>query len=151
MTTTSAPSVPRDTVEDHEHASAVRGAIAWSTFGFAVLQSVCTFFAAANGLRLAIGVGALALSAGATSLIKDLHADALRIPMVAIALIGTLVNLAVLWQIRYLRSRPSAQWRRQTPDARKLRGERVQFVLAVVSLILIAVEEGLHLHFHGHL
>lgn len=124
--------------------------MAWSSFGFAVLQSVCTFFAAANGLRLTIGLGALALSAGATSLIKDLHADAMRIPMVAIALIGSLLNLAVLAQIRRLRKRPAAQWRR-TSVAGKLRGERLQFLLAIVSLFLIVVEEGLHLYFHGHL
>jgi hypothetical protein len=143
--------VAHDESEKHEHASAVRGAVAWSSFGFALLQSICTFFAAANGFRLAIGVGALALSAGAASAVKDLHGDALRIPMVAIALLGSLLNLAVLAQIRQLRRRPSAQWRRAAPEGRKLRGERVQFLLAVASLVLIVVEEGLHLHFHGHL
>ena len=151
MTTTPVAPVAHDELEGHEHASAVRGAMAWSSFGFAVLQSICTFFAAANGIRLGIGVGALALSAGAASFVKDLHADALRIPMVAIALVGSLLNLAVLAQIRWLRNRPAAQWRRQTSAAGKLRSERVQYVLAIASLVLIVVEEALHYHFHGHI
>jgi hypothetical protein len=36
--------------------------IAWSSFFFALLQSICTFFAAVDGLRLVIGIGSLALS-----------------------------------------------------------------------------------------
>ncbi len=151
MTTTSAPAVARDEIGKNEHTSAMRGAVAWSSFGFAVLQSICTFFAAANGLRLTIGVGSLVLSAGATSFVKDLHADALRLPMVTVALVGSLVNLIVLAQMRRLRNRPAAQWRRQAPAPGKLRGERVQYVLAVSSLALIVVEEALHLYFHGHI
>lgn len=152
MTTTPVPTtVARDNMEHREHAVAVRGAVAWSSFGFAVLQSICTFFAAANGFRLAIGVGSLALSAGATSLLRNLHADTLRIPMVVIALLGSLLNLAVLGQMRRLRNRPAAQWRRRTPTAGKIRGERMQYLLAITSLVLIAVEEALHLQFHGHL
>jgi hypothetical protein len=41
-----------------------QSAIAWSGFFFALLQSVCTFFAALDGLRLLIGIGSLAVSAG---------------------------------------------------------------------------------------
>ena len=40
-----------------------QGVIAWSSFFFTVLQSICTFFAAVDGLRLVIGVGSLAVSA----------------------------------------------------------------------------------------
>ncbi len=32
-----------------------QGVIAWSSFFFAVLQSICTFFAAVDGLRLVVG------------------------------------------------------------------------------------------------
>jgi hypothetical protein len=127
----------------------VQSAIAWSSFFFALLQSVCTFFAAANGLRFVVGVGSLVLSAGAGAMVDRFHADALRIPMIAFALIGSLLNLAVVAQIRRLRRRPASQWRQQPPSARKLQMERLQIVLSVATLALITVEEGLHYHFHG--
>jgi hypothetical protein len=36
--------------------------IAWSSFLFALLQSICTFFAVVDGLRLVIGIGSLVVS-----------------------------------------------------------------------------------------
>ena len=57
------------------------GVIAWSSFVFAVLQSVCTFFAAVDGLRVAIGVGALVLGAGVGGFVHQLHSDLIRLPM----------------------------------------------------------------------
>ena len=128
----------------------MRGALAWSSFAFAVLQSICTFFAAANGLRVAIGLGSLVLSAGAGAMVRGFHADALRIPMVAFALLGSVINLAVLAQIRRLRHRGSAQWRQRPLSAHKRRMERTQFALAIVSLVLLAIEEVLHYQIHGH-
>ena len=125
--------------------------IGWSSFFFAVLQSVCTFFATVNGLRLAIGIGALALSGGVRATVHWLHSDAVRVPMIVLALLGTLLNLVVLWQIRRLRNRPAAQWRQKPVSARTVRMERAQLVLSIVTLVLIVVEESIHLRWHGHL
>lgn len=130
---------------DSENAGGAQNAIVWSSFLFALLQSICTFFAAANGLRFAVGLGALV----AGSIVGRFHADAIRIPMIVLALIGSLVNLAVIAQIRRLRRRPASQWRQQPPSPRKLRTERLQVVLSVVTLILVVVEEGFHYHYHG--
>jgi hypothetical protein len=149
MTTTPVRPLPPETSEVEKHAMSVPGAVAWSSFLFALLQSICTFFAAANGLRFAVGLGALVLSAGAGAMVERFHADALRIPMIALALIGSLLNLAILAQVRRLRRRPSSQWRQQQPSARQLRMERLQIVLSVATLVLVAVEEGLHYHYHG--
>jgi hypothetical protein len=77
------------------------------------------------------------------------HADALRIPMVVLAVIGSLLNLVVLAQVRRLRRRPASQWRQQPPGPHKLRMERLQIILSVATLALVAVEEGLHYGFHG--
>lgn len=152
MTTTSVPPpVQQNEPANDSPASGVRGALAWSSFGFAVLQSICTFFAAANGLRLAIGVGSLVLSAGVGTMVRHFHADALRIPMVVFALLGSIINLAVLAQVRRLRHRGSAQWRQRPLSAQKRRMERTQFVLAIASLVLLAIEETLHYQIHGHL
>ena len=148
MTTTPvrplAPTADADT-----EAGGVQSAIAWSSFLFALLQSICTFFAAANGLRFAVGLGSLVLSVGAGTMVDRFHADAIRIPMIVVALIGSLLNLAVVAQIRRLRHRPASQWRQQPPSPRKLRMERLQVVLSVITLVLVVVEEGLHYHYHG--
>jgi hypothetical protein len=151
MTTT--PVRPLAPTEDatREVAESVHGAIAWSSFFFALLQSVCTFFAAANGLRFAVGLGSLVLSAGAGAMVDRFHADALRVPMICLALVGSLLNLAVVAQIRRLRRRPASQWRQRPPTPRKLHMERLQIVLSAATLALIAVEEILHYHYCGHL
>src|SRR5580698_8584834 len=70
--------------------------IAWSSFFFALLQSVCTVFAALDGVRLLIGVSSLALSASVGSALDRFHTDWLRVPMIGLALLGSLLNLAVL-------------------------------------------------------
>lgn len=126
-----------------------RRVIAWSSLFFVLLQSVCTFFVALDGLRVLIGVGALASVTEAGVVWDRVHTDWIRLPMVGFALIGALLNLTILLRIRRLRARPSSQWRQQPLTARQIRMERVQFVLAVVTLILIAVEELTHFHtFH---
>ena len=128
-----------------------RGLIAWSSFFFALLQSICTFFAALEGLRLAIGIGSLALSAGVGTALDRFHADWIRIPMIGLALLGSLTNLAVLAQIRRLRRRPASQWRQKPPSLRKVRMERVQLILSIATLALIGVEEYLHFRWCHHL
>lgn len=128
-----------------------RSVIAWSSFFFSLLQSLCTFFATVNGLRLAIGIGALAVSSSIGAAIRWFHSDLIRLPMVVLALIGSLLNLVVLWQVRRLRSRPAAQWRQTPVSAGKIRMERVQLVLSIATLILLGIEEYWHLTWHHHL
>ena len=150
MTTTPVQPRPAETIELKHNTMSVPGAVAWSTFLFALLQSVCTFFAAANGLRFAVGLGSLVLGAGAGAMVDRFHADGLRIPMVGLAVAGSLLNLAILAQVRRLRRRPSSQWRLQPVSARRLRMERLQIVLSVATLALVVVEEIFHHHYNGH-
>jgi len=128
-----------------------QGAIAWSSFFFALLQSICTFFAALAGLRLVIGIGSVALTAGAGALLDRFHADWIRIPMIVLALFGALLNLVVLLQIRRLRNRPASRWRQVPASPRKIRMEQVQFALSIATFVLIAVEECFHLREFRHL
>ncbi len=130
------------------HPSAVR-AISWGSFAFAALQSVCTALIALSGIRLAIGLGSLALAAGVTGWLDRFHADKIRIPMMLFALFGACLNLFVLWHARRLRERPSAQWRRQPMSLRKQHGERIQVALAVLTLVLLIAEESIHIKLHG--
>ena len=134
--------------KDRENA---RGIVAWSSFVFALLQSLCTFFGAANGLRTLIGVCAITLSASAATFLTEFHSSWFRRPMNGLAVAGALLNLIVLWQIRRLRARPAAQWRQAPVSAKKLRSERIQLVLSIVTLVLVGIEEYLHLSWHGRL
>ncbi len=77
--------------------------INWSALLFAVLQSVCSAFIALNGVRLLIGVGAFAAASGALKLADRMHIPAIRIPMMLLALGGSVLNLVVLWQVWRLR------------------------------------------------
>jgi len=138
-------------LRDGDGQQLARTTIAWSSLAFAVLQSVCTFFAAMNGLRVGIGLGSLALAASTTSAIDRFHNGWLRVPMIVLAVLGSILNLIVLWQIRRLRNLPAAQWRQAPPKPRKLRSERLQLVLSILTLILVALEERQHLIWLRHL
>jgi hypothetical protein len=150
MTTTPVRPSPAETIALKEDAVDVPGVVAWSSFLFALLQSICTFFAAANGLRFAVGLGSLVLSASAGAMVDRFHADAFRIPMVSLAVVGSLLNLAILAQIRRLRGRGASQWRQHSLSPHKLRTERLQITLSIATLALVAVEEILHHHYSGH-
>ena len=116
---------------------------------FILLQSACTAVMAISGIRVAIGLGSLAAAAGLHRPATGFHADAIRIPMMVLAIGGSLVNLYVLWRIRTLRARPSSQWRVQPATAKQKRNETLQIILAIFTLALVAAEYGTHLIVHG--
>jgi uncharacterized membrane protein len=151
MSSAEIPKPVTPALRDGDGQQLARTTIAWSSLAFAVLQSVCTFFAAMNGLRVGIGLGSLALAASTTSAIDRFHNGWLRVPMIVLAVLGSILNLIVLWQIRRLRNLPAAQWRQAPPKPRKLRSERLQLVLSILTLILVALEERQHLIWLRHL
>jgi hypothetical protein len=122
----------------------------WSGFFLAFLQSVCSTFIALHGIRLLVGIGAVVLASSAWHLAERLHADAIRIPMMLLALIGSLLNLAALWQVRRLRRRGSSAWRQQPLTQRKRRSEALQLALSVLTLILLSAEEIAHYKLKGN-
>lgn len=122
--------------------------ISWSSFTFALLQSLCTAVLTISGVRVLIGVGALAAAASTDAPVTGWHRDAIRIPMMLLALAGAFVNLYVLWRVRRLRRRPAAQWRVQQLTAKELRSERWQFVLSILTLVLLAAEWMAHSIIH---
>jgi hypothetical protein len=111
---------------------------------FIVLQSMCTAVMAISGVRVIIGLSALAAAAGLNRPASGYHADTIRIPMMTIAVVGSLVNLYVVWRIRSLRNRPAAQWRAQPVNTRQRRAEAFQIGLALLSLVLVAIEWWTH-------
>lgn len=112
----------------------------------AVLQSVCTAVLTINGIRFGIGLAALA--AGTIAPLHRFHRDAIRVPMLTIAVVGAIVNLLVLAWIRHLRTRPSAQWRRRELTSKERRSERLQVAMAILTLVLVGVEMWAHVVVH---
>ena len=112
----------------------------WSGIVFALLQSACTAVIAISGVRVAIGLSALAAAAGIHAPAHGFHQDAIRIPMMALAFLGAILNLFVIWKVRSLRSKPAAQWRQQQLTKKKLNSERFQIALSVLTLLLLAAE-----------
>src|ERR1700749_474300 len=110
-----------------------------SAFLFAFLQTVCPAVVAISGVRVLIGLGALA-AAGSGTVLYAWHADAIRIPMMLVAAFGAALNLFVIWHVRRLRARPASQWRIAPLSAGKLRGERMQIALAVLTYVCLAAE-----------
>src|SRR5579864_5744502 len=111
-----------------------------ASISFAILQSACTAVFVISGFRLAIGLSALAAAAGIHAPARGFHSDALRIPMMLLALAGALINLYVIWKIRRLRNNPAAQWRRQPLSKKTIYSERLQIGLAILTLALLCAE-----------
>ena len=120
------------------------GRLGWASFALALLQSLCTAVLTISGIRVALGLSALAAASGIYAPATGWHQDAIRIPMLIVATAGAIVNLAVIAWIRHLRNRPAAQWRRRERTAKEKRSERLQIVLAVVTLILVGLETWMH-------
>jgi hypothetical protein len=116
---------------------------------FILLQSACTAVMAISGLRLLIGVGSLAAASGLKVFAGAFHGDAIRIPMMIVAVGGSLINLYVLWRIRTLRGRSSSRWRVRTATHTERRAESIQIALAILTLLMVAVEWFAHIRLHG--
>jgi hypothetical protein len=115
--------------------------VSLTSFFFVLLQSACTAVIAISGVRVAIGLSALAEATfGIHAPAHGFHRDAIRIPMMIAATAGSLINLYVVWRIRKLRARPASQWRVQVATPKQRRSEVFQIVLAIATLVLVAAE-----------
>lgn len=121
-----------------------------SAFVFALLQSLCPAVIALSAVRVAIGAGALVFAAGTAAAIGTFHQALVRIPMMLFALVGATVNLFVIWQLRRLRKRPAAQWRMTPVTVKKLRSERLQIGLALLTYVCLITEWVTHIKLHHH-
>lgn len=116
---------------------------------FILLQSACAAFMALSGLRLLIGIGSLAAATTGMHLLASIHGEAIRIPMEIVAVAGAVINLSAIWRVRSLRARPSSQWRVGSVPASTRRTEWIQVALAILTLVLVAIEWVIHIHLHG--
>jgi hypothetical protein len=123
----------------------------WSGLFLAFLQSVCSAFLALHGIRFLVGVGAVVLASSAWGLAERLHINAIRVPMMLIAFGAALLNLLALWQVGRLRRRSASAWRQQPLTPGKLRSERWQLALSLLTLFLLFAEALAHFKLNGTL
>jgi len=121
----------------------------WSGLFLAFIQSVCSAFIALHGIRFLVGIGAVVLASSAWHLAERLHVAAIRVPMMLIALVGALLNLAALWQVRRLRRRSASAWRQQLLTPSKHRSESLQLALSLLTLALLVAEWISHFRLFG--
>lgn len=121
-------------------------AIGLTSLFFILLQSACTAFMALSGFRLLIGISSLTAAAAGTKLLDSIHSSTIRIPMEIFAVAGSVMNLYAIWRVRSLRARPSSQWRVASGSAEKKRAESIQIAIAVITLLLVAIEWSFHIY-----
>ena len=121
-----------------------RNALGGTSLIIAMAQSLCTAVLTISGIRVAIGLSALAAASGIYAPAKGFHQDAIRIPMLILATVGAVVNLAVVFWIWRLRARPSAQWRRRELSPKERRAEKLQVAMAILTLVLVGLETWTH-------
>jgi hypothetical protein len=100
-----------------------------------------------SGISTALGLSTVA-AASAAGPATGFHANRFRIPMLALAGVGALVNLFLYWNAERMRRNPAARWRMR-PLTRKERLEKwFQLGASVLTLLLIAAELLAHPLFH---
>ena len=144
------PNLPAGPAIETKNVSSRRSwAVAITSFVFVVLQSACTLVMAVSGVRVLIGLSALAAASGLGRPSSGFHADAIRIPMMIVAVGGSILNLYVIWRIRSLRKRGASQWRTLPVQPSKRRAENAQIALAILTLVLVIAEYVTHLIVHN--
>jgi hypothetical protein len=115
-------------------------AVSLTSLLFILLQSACTVVVAFSGVNAAVGLGTFAAAVGLTRLTGSFHADLIRIPMMLLALAGSLFTLYVVRRARVLRARPASQWRIRPLTPREKRKETFQVAISTLTILLIVAE-----------
>lgn len=115
-------------------------AVSLTSLLFIVLQSACTVAVAFSGINTAVGLGSFATAVGLTRLTGSFHADLIRIPMMVLALAGSLFTLYIVRRARVLRARPASQWRIRSLTSKEKRKETFQIAISTFTIVLIVAE-----------
>lgn len=121
-------------------------AVSLTSLLFIVLQSACTVAVAFSGINAAVGLGSFAAAIGLTRLTGSFHADLIRIPMMVLALAGSLFTLYTVRRARALRARPASQWRIRPLTPKEKRKETFQIAISTLTILLIVAEIVTHVY-----
>jgi ABC-type uncharacterized transport system permease subunit len=115
--------------------------------GLALVQGICALAVLLSGIRTALGFSSL-IAAAAAGPATGFHANRIRIPMLALAGIGAVVNLLLFWNAERMRRNPSARWRMRPLTRKERLGKWMQIGTSILTLLLIAAELSAHTLFH---
>ena len=121
--------------------------LSWGSLALALAESACIAAVGLSGVRVAFGLSSL-IAATAGGPAHGLHRNGLRIPLLVVGAIGALLSLLLVWNEERIRQNPSAAWRVQPLTVQQKRRRRLQIVLAVLTLVLVALEVVTHPWFH---
>ena len=139
---------PRSFIEDlSDRLWKIRRFLSFGPLGLATIQAVCAGVVALSGIRTVLGFSSL-IAATAAGPATGFHANPFRVPMLALAGAGAVVNLLLFWNAERLRRNPSARWRIRPLTRKQSLGKWIQFSSSVLTLLLIAAEVITHPLFH---
>ena len=121
--------------------------LSWGSLVLAAAESLCVAAVGLSGVRVLVGLSSLAaVTAGGPA--QGFHRNGLRIPFLALGTVGALLSLLLVWNEERIRRNPSAAWRLRPLTAQQKRRRKIQVALAVLTLLLVALEIVTHPRFH---
>lgn len=105
-----------------------------------VIEAACVGIIMVRSSAVALSVGSGSFAAFSTRL----HSAPIRIPLMSLALIGSVANLLGLWRGWRLRSNPSSRWRLQPRTSAQRRKDLFVLILSLLTLAAIAAELWAH-------
>ena len=141
MSVTASPPAPAMPVPEPKlETKAPRYSIVLGSLPILLFQTGCAIFVFANRISI-LTTGA------ATGLVLQaswLHSERVRLPLLALATIGSVFNLLVLRNARRLRRKPEAQWRIKPLRFRDKLRNRIVLSASVLTLFMVISELALH-------
>ncbi len=116
----------------------------WAALILAFIEAVCVFTVGAAKVGILVGTMGAVLAGWAVIL----HRDAIRIPVLLIAMTGAGFNLYLIWKRRRLRNSPAAAWRKRPLTKRERVKTALVFWLSIGTLLLGAAEFYFHRLLH---
>ncbi|HEX9119336.1 MAG TPA: hypothetical protein VF840_02240 [Terriglobales bacterium] len=141
MSVTASPPAPAMPVPEPKlETKAPRISIVLGSLPILLFETGCAIFVFANRISI-LTTGA------ATGLVLQaswLHSERVRLPLLALATIGSVFNLFVLSNARRLRRKPEAQWRIKPLRFRDKLRNGIVFSASVLTLVMVISELVLH-------
>jgi adenylate cyclase len=142
---------PKPAPEPAEKRTRRASIVSLGSLAFALLGAPCAAAAALGPLALLLGVGSAAgAAAGASGHHLGLDSAVIRLPLLSLATLGAVVNLAAAWHARRLRARAHARGEFAPPTRRERLRTRLAVSLSLASLAVVLAEMLAHKYLMHH-
>ena len=138
MASRSAPAVP--TPDASLQAKRPRLSVVLGSLPILLFETGCAIFVFANRISI-LTTGA---ATGLVLRASWIHSEPVRLPLLALATLGSVFNLFVLRNARRLRRRPEAQWRLKPQRLGEKLRNAVVLSVSVLTLLMVLSELLLH-------